>query len=122
MKDLISNKTYENPTLSDKNPKVKIIISEYISYKNTAVIAIVNDPNSEYDQNEWGSISTNLTPLEKNMFAVDINNNCNAEEWLVKNNIATNTGAVIPSGYVTYPIYKLNDEFIKDCEKIENQE
>lgn len=85
----------------------------YYQNRNTALVAY-----TEF-QEIWGVLSVNIESFRGDMslIAVDINNIPEAPEFLVSNNIAEDTGRRLQSGYVTYPVYKLTDEFIKSIKE-----
>lgn len=96
--------------------KVNIIIDEYQSPKNIAVMLALNG-NEYYDD-----VSRNIKPLQADHFAVDVNNNPGIDKWLEDNNIAHNTGYMVNSGFVSYPIYALNNAFKNDLTDIPSVE
>lgn len=114
---LVNNKPCGNDEMFESKKRynrngtpLTLIAMTYHSYDNTALLAETVDGES------YATISVNISPLMPNCFAVDINNCPTIDIWLEENNIATNLGTFIPSGYVTYPIYKLTDEFLNTLE------
>lgn len=97
-----SNKTYTHD-----DTEIILSVSNYATYNNLALVA-----NTEDDDSPYASFSVNIKPLPANHFAADVNNHPDIETWLETNNIATNTNQKTSSGLVTYPIFKLTDEFL----------
>lgn len=56
----------------------------------------------------FGTLTTNICPLEEDEAAIDINNFPEAEEVIYNYHLGENTGKTIKSGFCEYPIYKFN--------------
>lgn len=64
------------------------------------------------------SLSVNLSTHfpDFGTFCVDTNNCPTAEQFLIENNIAVPTGRIISSGYCKYPVYRLNEEILRNAQ------
>lgn len=81
--------------------------------KNTA-LCILSEDCKRYEDD----ISTNLGPLpNERLFALDVNNYPEMERCLIESNVARPTGNSVKSGFVTYPIYILTEDFINSLER-----
>lgn len=60
--------------------------------------------------------------LGENCIFVDVNSTIDWEKFLTGNELAHPTGKTYQSGFVTYPEYKLSDEFVKQIEKAKEAE
>lgn len=59
----------------------------------------------------YATITVNIEPMQYREFCVDINNFPEAMAFLYDNNIAEPTGACVRSGFVIYPVWKLNEKY-----------
>ena len=68
------------------------------------------------DLEPYATLTTNFGEYIgiKNCAYIDTNNNPFAEAFLQKNNIATPTGLVMRSGFVDYPLYRFNEDFLRE--------
>lgn len=82
----------------------EVVYSTYTTTGNTA-IQLMN-----YEEGPIACATVNVTPLPKNMIAIDTNNN--GEEivnWLLENKIIIGRPLYnVESGYCSYPVYRLN--------------
>lgn len=81
------------------------------------VVEIIND--TPYIVEPLDHITVNIPEfkLDKGCIMVDVNSTINWEKFLTANSLAEPTGRTYQSGFVTYPEYKLSDEFIKHIEE-----
>lgn len=68
----------------------------------------------EPEEGPFSNITVNIEQLPVDEFAVDINNFPEVIGILKYNNIAHPTEKVLRSGYCIYPVWKLNEEVLKD--------
>lgn len=59
----------------------------------------------------YATITVNIEPMQYREFCVDINNFPEAMGFLYDNGIAEPTGACVRSGFVLYPVWKLNEKY-----------
>ena len=57
------------------------------------------------------TITVNIEPMQYREFCVDINNFPEGMQFLYDNGIAEPTGACVRSGFVIYPVWKLNEKY-----------
>lgn len=86
-----------------------------VQYPNgNMALCILSEDCKHYEDD----ISTNLGPLpDKRMFALDVNNYPRIERCIIESNVARPTGQSVKSGFVTYPIYILTEEFVSSLER-----
>jgi hypothetical protein len=100
--------TYEYKNPYGKTYKIQLYKTQYVTPKNTAVIAKYYDEEFE----AWlpyGTLSVNISPLPEDCIALDDNNWYGVLDWVVENGIATDTGKILFSGFCTYPVVRLNE-------------
>lgn len=111
-------KTYQFKTRYGTIEEIYLILSKYVINQSPAITMNCSDDHSPY-----GSATTNLgvklNPLE---ICVDTNNlGVGIVKFLQENNIATSTGQYFPSGYCTYPVMKINEEWFKENSRKRNK-
>lgn len=82
----------------------EVVYSTYRTTGNTAIQLMNNQ------EGPIACATVNVTPLPKNMIAIDTNN-CGEQivNWLLENKIIIGKQLqTVQSGYCTYPVYKLN--------------
>ena len=90
--------------------KVYITISQY--YNGNIFVGLGPD---------FADVTVNVKKLHHWEGAVDTPNLKELEEFLIKNQIAINTGRTIKSGYNTYPIFKFSRKRLSELNKKELQ-
>lgn len=65
----------------------------------------------------YATITVNIEPMPYREFCVDINNFPEVMGFLYDNNIAEPTGACVRSGFVIYPVWKLNKKYFDDVKE-----
>lgn len=90
---------------------INLMRSTYMDNNNTAIISETTDGEP------FGTLTVNLDEkLPKNMAYIDTNNMPDVLDFLIKNDLAENTGEIRQSGFCTYPLVKLNLDKIPEIE------
>lgn len=101
-----------------KDWKTKCFALEFDHYANNGNLYIELYCDEDYDDHEtphyepYASLTVNLWVLAPRQIAVDINNFPDALDFISQNDI-WKVISYEASGFVTYPIVQLNDEFVK---------
>lgn len=98
-------------TVIYKDAIMKIHAGRYATFDN--LVLTLFDP----EEGPFSNITVNIEPLPVDEFAVDINNFPGAIDILHYNNIAHPTEKVLRSGFCIYPVWKLNEEVLKEYDK-----
>lgn len=79
-----------------------------------------DDPDPDFSGMEpYCTATVNLYPLPFLHSAIDTNNNGQKMlDFLEKNGFGQRTGQVIPSGYCVFPVFKFNEEKIKELDPV----
>jgi len=80
--------------------KLQFHVDQYAQFKNLMI-------QTYEDGFPYARITVNIRHLPLNMFAVDTNNFPEAENLLISNGIAYDSGLRVYSGYCEYPVYRL---------------
>lgn len=72
----------------------------------------------EVGKGPFCSLTVNITDLPAEQFALDTNNFPEAEVFCIANRIAHPTEQILNSGYCRYPIYELEPDIVKACNKL----
>lgn len=86
-------------------------IDEYCTNDNLAVVMYCKDADGLVET--FGYMTVNIDYLPQPMACLDTNNIVGIEKWVTDNNLGTDTGRRIVSGFCEYPVYILNLEAIK---------
>lgn len=106
----MKNKKFAKIKFYGEDEIIYFFKSWYVDNNNIAIVCY-SKTNGYYEP--YGSISTNLgRPLPENTIALDHNCHQNLVDFLYDNNLIKDTGMTIDSGFVTFPVVKLTDEFI----------
>lgn len=89
---------------------MKLHAGFYVAHNNLVLTLF------EPEEGPFSNITVNIEQLPVDEFAVDVNNFPSALRILVDNNIAHPTEKVLRSGYCIYPVWKLNEEVLKEYE------
>ena len=95
-------------TVIYKDAIMKIHAGRYATFDN--LVLTLFDP----EEGPFSNITVNIEQLPVDEFAVDVNNFPSATWILNYNNIAHPTEKVLRSGYCIYPVWKLNEEVLKE--------
>lgn len=88
--------------LYDEIYEINLMRSTYLDNGNTAIIAETKEGEP------FGVLTVNLNnELPRNMAYIDTNNMPDALNFLIKNDLAEDTGKTGESGFCTYPLVKL---------------
>lgn len=88
--------------LYDEIYEINLMRSTYLDNGNTAIIAETKEGEP------FGVLTVNLDDeLPRNMAYIDTNNMPDALNFLIKNDLAEDTGKTGKSGFCTYPLVKL---------------
>lgn len=90
-----------------------LTISSYQNNSNTALILtdpLLTPDMDPFEVDDHVVVSVNLHPLPEDLFHLDVNKNWAVEGGmdLAVAGIITATGDVTPSGFVEYPVYRIN--------------
>ena len=102
-----------------KDWKTMCFAMEFNHYADNDNLYIELYCDENYDDHEtpqyepYTSLTVNLWPLKPTQIAVDINNFPDALEFIKQNDI-WKVISYEASGFVTYPIVQLSDEFVKN--------
>lgn len=77
--------------------------TQYFIYDNLCIHLRTTDTHEDY-----AILTTNIDPLPSDEAAVDTNNYPEAIEFITENELGTDTGKRIKSGFCEYPVYKFN--------------
>lgn len=92
-----------------KNQHVEVLISSYVSTGNTAVVFVDLTSGEIFD-----IITVNFDfELSKGYCFIDINNSYGLLDIIEKNGLGEFCGSYCCSGFLKYPLYKINIEKIK---------
>lgn len=96
------------------NRKFKMHCDGYAANDNLAIHLF------EVGEGPYCSLTVNIQNLPAEQFALDTNNFPEAEVFCIANRIARPTEQILTSGYCRYPVYELEPEIIKCCNKFLN--
>lgn len=77
--------------------------TQYFVYDNLCIHLQTTDTHEDY-----AILTTNIDPLSSDEAAVDTNNHPEAIEFITENELGTDTGKRIKSGFCEYPVYKFD--------------
>lgn len=93
-----------------KDEDVKVKFFRYQEFENFGLqLYVEGEP--------YATITVNIEPMQYREFCVDINNFPEGMGFLYDNRIAEPTGACVRSGFVIYPVWKLNNYFFIDVKE-----
>ena len=96
--------------------EMKLTLGTYVTNPSCMAMSLLMTEGGDYPDEPYGNLTVNLAGnnelLPKYHAYIDVNNMPEAADILYESGLATPTGDVRRSGFVTYPLYEFNKDVL----------